>query len=60
LGLNIGIGSRRLPDAAEVAAPLDNGDAMPARRKSFRRGKPGHTGADDANLLLPDHEIASV
>jgi hypothetical protein len=56
--LYIGIRSRGFPDAAEVAAALDNGYVMPPRQEGFRRGKPRYPGADDANLLLLDHGSA--
>ena len=56
LRLHLGIGSRRLPDAAEIAAALDNRDLMSARGEGFCGREAGNTGADDANLFLPDHD----
>ena len=57
LGLQIGIGSRGLPDTADIAAALDNSDLMSPRQERFRRSQPGNAGADDANSLLFNHRL---
>ena len=59
LRLHLGIGPRRLPDAAEIAAALDNRDQMTARGESLRRREPRYAGADDTNLFSPDHDNVS-
>src|SRR2546430_15796304 len=56
LGLHVRIGTRRLPDAAEITAALDDRDLMSARGEGFCSGQTGYAGADDANLFLPDHD----
>ena len=56
LRLHLGIGPRRLPDPAEIAAALDNRDLMSARGEGFCGREPRYTGADDTNLFLPDHD----
>ena len=52
LGLHVRIGSRRLPDAAEIGTALDDGDAVAVAGKRLCRGKPGDAGADHADMSL--------
>jgi hypothetical protein len=56
LRLHLGIGARRLPDAAEIAAAFHDRDLMSARGEGFCSGQTGYAGADDTNLFLPDHD----
>jgi len=55
LGLNIGIGAGRIPDAAEIGSLLHDRDRVPLCGKRLACGEPGNAGADHANLLLADH-----
>ena len=50
LRLHLGIGPRRLPDATEIAAALDDRDLMPARGEGFCGRESGYAGANDADL----------
>jgi hypothetical protein len=60
LGLNVGVRSRRIPHAAEVTAALDDGHPVSTLRKRLASGEAGYTGANNANVLLLDHEYAPV
>src|SRR3984957_12644877 len=59
LGLNFRIGSRRLPDAAKIAAAFEDGHLVSASAECCCRGKPGDAGTDDAHILLLDHGSTS-
>ena len=52
LRLHLGIGPRRLPDAAEIAAALDNRDLMSARGEGLCGRESGYAGANDTNLFF--------
>ena len=55
LGLNVGIGTRRLPDAAEIAAASRGSSPCVRARRMSCRGKPGDAGTDNTHVLLLDH-----
>ena len=57
LRLHIRIGTRRIPDAAETAGLLHDGDLVSMPRECLCCCEPGHAGADHANLLWADHVI---
>ena len=57
LRLHVRIGTRGIPDSADISALLDDGDLVPVRGKRFRRCQARHSGADHANLLWAYHVI---
>ena len=55
LGLNVGIGARRLPDPAEIARAFEDRHLVSARAECLGRDQAGDTGTDNTNILLLDH-----